>query len=105
MTINPRVREPSRPGRPEYSGNDRAPRRLVISDDDPETLELLYEMLRSRGMEIRLASSGAELGVLLAEQGPFDLIVTDIDMPWMEGLSVIRSARAAEIETPAFNRR
>jgi DNA-binding NarL/FixJ family response regulator len=39
---------------------------------------------------------------LLAEQGPFDLIVTDIDMPWMEGLAVIRSARAAEIQAPVL---
>jgi CheY-like chemotaxis protein len=76
--------------------------RVAIADDDPEALELLGEILRSPVIEIHQAASGAELVVLLAEQGPFDLVVTDIDMPWMEGLAVIRSARAAEIGVPVL---
>jgi CheY-like chemotaxis protein len=39
---------------------------------------------------------------LLAENGPFDLVVTDVLMPWMEGLQVLLSARAAEIRTPVL---
>jgi two-component system cell cycle response regulator CtrA len=76
--------------------------RIAIADDDPESLEFLVEVLRSPTMEIHKASTGAELVVLLAEQGPFDLIVTDVDMPWMEGVAVVRSARAAEIQTPVL---
>jgi DNA-binding response OmpR family regulator len=76
--------------------------RVVIADDDPETLELLNDILRSPTTEISQAVNGAELVVLLAEQGPFDLVVTDISMPWMEGLAVVRSARAAEIQTPVL---
>lgn len=76
--------------------------RVAIADDDPETLELLGEILRSPAIEVSKAASGAELVVLLADRGPFDLIVTDIDMPWMEGLAVIRSARAAEIQSPVL---
>jgi len=75
---------------------------VVIADDDPDALELLGEVLRPLTVQVHKASSGAELVVLLADHGPFDLIVTDIDMPWMEGLGVIRSARAAEIETPVL---
>jgi CheY-like chemotaxis protein len=70
--------------------------------NDQAVLETLGEILQGPAIEIRTASSGAELVVLLAEQGTFDLIVTDIDMPWMEGLAVIRSARAAEIEAPVL---
>jgi len=76
--------------------------RVAIADDDPEALELLGLILRHPAIEICTAASGAELVVLLAEQGPFDLIVTDVDMPWMEGLAVIRSARAAEIDAPVL---
>ena len=76
--------------------------RVAIADDDPEALELLGEILGCPAIEVSKAASGAELGVLLADQGPFDLIVTDIDMPWMEGLAVIRSARAAEIQSPVL---
>ena len=42
------------------------------------------------------------MGRLLAEKGPFDLVVTDIDMPWMPGIQVLRSARAADIGTPVL---
>jgi CheY-like chemotaxis protein len=58
--------------------------------------------LRNPRVQVHSATSGAELVVLLADHGPFDLIVTDIDMPWMEGLGVVRSARAAQIETPVL---
>jgi DNA-binding response OmpR family regulator len=77
-------------------------KRIAIADDDPDTLDLMAEILHGLATEICRAGSGAELTVLLAENGPFDLIVTDIDMPWVEGLAVIRSARAAEIQAPVL---
>jgi two-component system OmpR family response regulator len=76
--------------------------RVAIADDDPDALDLLGEALRPLAVQVDRAASGAELVVLLAEHGPFDLVVTDIGMPWMEGLAVIRSARASEIETPVL---
>ena len=76
--------------------------RIVIADDDPDTLDLLRRALQSPANEILEAASGAELVQLLAESGPFDLIVTDIHMPWMQGLDVLLSARAAEVGTPAL---
>ena len=76
--------------------------RVAIADDDPEALELLGEILSGPFIEIHKAASGAELVVLLADQGPFGLVVTDIDMPWMEGVAVIRAARAAEIKVPVL---
>ena len=76
--------------------------RIAIADDDPESLELLGDALRSPTTDICKASSGAELIVLLAEQGPFDLIVTDVDMPWMDGLAVVRAARASDVQAPVL---
>jgi CheY-like chemotaxis protein len=76
--------------------------RIAIADDDPESLELLREALLSPTVEISEAASGGHLVELLAEHGPFDLIVTDVDMPWMDGISAIRSARAAEVTTPVL---
>jgi two-component system OmpR family response regulator len=77
-------------------------RRIVIADDDPDSLELLRLALGSTQVEICEAANGAELVDLLAEGGPFDLVVTDVLMPWMEGLQVLLSARAAEIRTPVL---
>ena len=77
-------------------------RRIVIADDDPDSLELLKMALANPQIEICEAANGAELVDLLAEGGPFDLVVTDVLMPWMEGLQVLLSARAAEIRTPVL---
>lgn len=102
MTKNQAAPKPSGPERTWTPRIDPLLVRVAIADDDPEALELWGQILRHPAIEICTAASGAELVVLLAEQGPFDLIVTDIDMPWMEGLAVIRSARAAEIEAPVL---
>jgi DNA-binding response OmpR family regulator len=76
--------------------------RVVIADDDPDTLDLLRRALGNSTTQIVEACSGAELVQRLAEDGPFDLIVTDIQMPWMHGLDVLRSARAADVTTPTL---
>jgi two-component system cell cycle response regulator CtrA len=100
MTSKQTIQERSSPDPLRTPTGDLAVRRVVVADDDPEALDLLSEILRSPTIEISKVVSG--LVFLLAEQGPFDLIVTDIDMPYMEGVAVIRSARAAEIETPVL---
>ena len=34
--------------------------------------------------------------------GPFDLIVTDVSMPWMDGLKAVRSMRTVGLSTPVI---
>jgi two-component system cell cycle response regulator CtrA len=76
--------------------------KVAIADDDSETLDLLSEILRGPSTMIHKAASGAELVVLLAEHGPFDLIVTDVDMPWMDGIAAIRSMRGSAVQSPVL---
>jgi DNA-binding response OmpR family regulator len=76
--------------------------RIAIADDDPDSLELLRLALESPLTEIYEASNGVELVQLLVENDPFDLVVTDVLMPWMEGIQVLRSARVAEVMTPVL---
>jgi CheY-like chemotaxis protein len=83
------------------SSNKGSSFRVAIADDDPDSRELLRHILHGPDTELLEAVNGAALVQLLAEQAPFDLIVTDVDMPWMEGLQALRSARAADIHTPA----
>jgi len=78
------------------------PTRILIADDDPDSLELLELTLQSVGVEIVTAVDGGQLLELVAEDGPFDLIVTDINMPWMEGLQVLASIREAGLDTPVL---
>ena len=73
--------------------------RIAIADDDPDSLELLHLALESPMTEIYEATNGVELVRLLVENDPFDLVITDVLMPWIGGLQVLRSARVAEVMT------
>jgi CheY-like chemotaxis protein len=88
-------------------GADLTPRiathtRILIADDDPDTRELIELAVSGPGVELYMATDGMELLDLIAECGPFDLIVTDINMPWLEGLQVLASIREAGLETPVL---
>jgi CheY-like chemotaxis protein len=72
--------------------------RVLVADDDPELLAAVADALASLGLDVVRAQSGAELIEQLAE-GPFDLVVTDVSMPWMNGLQAMHSARTAGLET------
>jgi len=76
--------------------------RIAIADDDPDSLALLSQALRGPTIEIREADSGVALVLLLAQEGPFHLVVTDVDMPWMDGPAVIKTARASALGAPVL---
>jgi len=74
-------------------------RRVLVADDDAEILDALAGAIERDGAEVSRAASGAELIQRVAEEGPFDLVVTDISMPWMSGVQVANSIRNAGLET------
>ncbi|MCX7012322.1 MAG: sigma-54 dependent transcriptional regulator, partial [Candidatus Sumerlaeota bacterium] len=73
------------------------PRRMLLIEDDSGYSERLRRNLETEGFEVDVAASGAEaLDVL--RQRFFDLVVTDIKMPDMSGVDVLRAIRAGEAE-------
>jgi DNA-binding NtrC family response regulator len=74
--------------------------RVLVADDDPTTLASVAHAMELLGYEVSLADDGDEFLQLVAEEGPFDLLVTDVSMPWMTGLQVAHSVRAAGVDTP-----
>jgi signal transduction histidine kinase/CheY-like chemotaxis protein len=65
---------------------------ILLVDDDPETLALLEEMLRSAGYETQSVQSGARaLEVLSAKM--VSAVLLDLLMPGMDGFEVIRHIR------------
>ena len=76
--------------------------RVLVADDDPEMLETVADALERSGHQVVRATSGAELIDQLASEGPFDLIVSDVSMPWMDGLKTLRSMRTAGVATPVI---
>ena len=67
-------------------------KRILIIDDEPMTLELLYEVLTREGYEVVQADNGVE-GVKLFKEQPCDLLVTDMVMPVQDGLQTIFELR------------
>jgi len=72
---------------------------VLVADDDPQLLDAVAEALTRLGADVVRAGSGADLIEQLANAGPFDLVVTDIGMPWMSGLQAMHLTRAAGLAT------
>lgn len=79
----------------------RGRRRVVVVDDSPIVRDLLTELLSSVGLEVRSASDGAAALELLAEQ-PADLIVSDVEMPGMDGFELLRQLRDRSMRVPVI---
>jgi CheY-like chemotaxis protein len=75
---------------------------VLVADDDPLLLSAVADALIHLGAVVSRAESGAELIERLAGEGPFDLVVTDVAMPWMSGLQAMHSARTAGLGTPVI---
>ena len=78
------------------------PTRILVADDDLQLLDTVAEALRRLGADVVQAESGAELIEQLASEGPFDLVVTDISMPWMSGMQALRSVRMVGLGMPVI---
>jgi len=63
---------------------------LLVIDDNPVNRNLLASILRKEGYEVMTAAGGEE-GLMRAQQDLFDLILLDIVMPDMDGVSVCRA--------------
>ncbi len=75
--------------------------RVLVVEDDSDSLEVVVEALHSVGAEVTAATSAAEA---LEARGPFDVIVSDIGMPDMDGYSFMRRIRSrdAGADVPAL---
>jgi CheY-like chemotaxis protein/anti-sigma regulatory factor (Ser/Thr protein kinase) len=75
--------------------------RVLIVDDNADSLELLRIVLESAGAVV-LGASGVRQA--LNARGPFDVVISDIGMPEMDGYTLIRSLRCRSdcVDVPAI---
>ena len=67
--------------------------RVLIADDELSMRSLVARAIAMDGHETVTAEDGAEaLEILTREQGGFDLLLTDIQMPVMDGIALARMA-------------
>jgi CheY-like chemotaxis protein len=78
--------------------------RVLIVDDEPDSLALLEDLLRQRGAAVEVASSAAMALEKFAQAKP-DVVVSDISMPGEDGYALIKKIRSLPVErggrTPA----
>ena len=67
--------------------------RLLLVDDDRFILNALARLLGTQGYHCTMAASGSE-ALLLLDKEPFDLVLLDINLPDMDGVSICRRLRA-----------
>ncbi len=70
--------------------------RILIADDDAISLEILENALVKAGYDVVTASNGAEALEHLREQ-PLRLVISDWDMPEMNGIELCRAVRAEDL--------
>jgi DNA-binding response OmpR family regulator len=68
------------------------PTRILLVDDDEETRVVLGEFLIDAGYDVKVAADG-EQACLALDAFAADLVITDLEMPGMDGLQLIRWLR------------
>lgn len=77
--------------------NRALPRRILIVDDDELNLDLLTDRLRTAGFDVERAMNGEEaLGRL--QQQWFPVVITDWQMPVMDGIALTQALRARGVD-------
>ncbi|MAE74683.1 MAG: diguanylate cyclase response regulator [Bdellovibrionaceae bacterium] len=69
--------------------------RLLVVEDDPVSREVITDILKDRGYDIREAESGAD-GLQLVKDFKPHLVISDYDMPGMTGLEMLRGLRSQQ---------
>lgn len=87
-----RMLERSRPMLGVAGSGDRPAPRILLVDDSITVREVERQTLLSVGYQVTVAVDGADAWQTVREQ-PFDLVITDVDMPRMDGLELTRSIR------------
>ncbi len=71
--------------------------RVLVVDDEPQSVELLCEFLRGKDYQVITAADGPEALRRVKEERPH-LILLDVRMPGMDGLEVLRQIREIDRE-------
>jgi len=77
---------------------DKVTERILVVDDERSMREFLEIFLTKEGYQVTLASNGEEANQLLGHQ-KYDLVITDIKMKDVDGIAVLKKAKALNPET------
>ncbi|MBI5494713.1 MAG: EAL domain-containing protein [Deltaproteobacteria bacterium] len=75
--------------------------RVLIVDDEPAVLAVFRKLVARDGFDVETAESG-EAALELVRASRFDAIVSDIAMPGMSGIDLLRAVRAHDLDVPVL---
>ena len=75
--------------------------RVLVIEDDATTAAYVAKGLREGGQSVEIASDGKD-GLFRATHEQFDLLIVDRMLPGLDGLALVRSARAAGVASPVL---
>ena len=73
--------------------------RILLVDDDTAVLRVIQRRLEKAGHQVVACGDGGEALAVLAEQ-VFDVMISDIQMPGLSGLALLRSVREHDLDLP-----
>ena len=76
----------------EQAGKAKRRRTILVVDDSPTVRETERRLLESRGYEVDTAVDGID-GWNAVRLGSYDLVITDVDMPRLDGIELVRRIR------------
>lgn len=71
---------------------------IIVVDDDVSILRILKQFLEDKGYDVSTAGDGKKAIELIKKRG-FDLVITDLMMPEIDGLGVLRGAKEINLRT------
>jgi DNA-binding NtrC family response regulator len=74
-------------------------RRILVVDDQDSMRTLLKDMLEVIGYDVTLAGGGEQALAILQGSG-FDLVLSDLNMPGMDGTALLRAVKSTHSEMP-----
>lgn len=73
--------------------------KILLIEDEVKTLQLIKQGLEQHNIEVDVAYDGL-MGLTLAQRNHYDLLITDIILPELNGLNLCRKLRAEGFDTP-----
>jgi DNA-binding NtrC family response regulator len=74
---------------------------ILVADDSPEIRTMLVDYLTNLGYRVQAAPDGRKACTLIKTQS-FELLITDLQMPFVDGLGVLETARQRDQDLPVI---
>ena len=91
----------NRPTEEPQQGQRLPCRRILVADDENAIRSLMSAVLLHAGYHVDAAQDGAVAWAAL-QAGPYDLLITDCDMPKVTGIELVKNLRSAHMDLPVI---